>query len=359
MTLLLFSAVTTSNADDKIGPYQQLPTIPIPGGLVRFDISWVDSASETYYLADRTGTPGTGRIDIIDAEHDSFVTSIPGFIGFTGVREMSGPNGVVVVHRRGEFGAGEGHQRDELWVGDGDSTVKVVDLQTRSIVATIPTGGSDRADELAYDPADKIILIANDADTPPFVTFIAAESRTVLGHIFFNGVGGNPQATMGLEQPVWDPQRHRFYMSVPATVANPNGEVDEINPLSETVTREFAITDPNFAGPAGLALLPGQRLMTSTGVVFDARSGATLATIAGVAGDEIWFNPGDNRVYFGNEPVFVVDASTYTIVASFDPGDTHSIAADSENNHIFVPITGGTGVAVFTDSEDQEGRPGK
>jgi hypothetical protein len=42
----------------------------------------------------------------------------------------------------------------ELWAGDGDSTVKVVDLTNNSIVATISTGGKFRADEMAYDPKD-------------------------------------------------------------------------------------------------------------------------------------------------------------------------------------------------------------
>lgn len=345
-TLLALLAVATSSADNKLGPYQQIATIP-NAGLASFDISWVDSATETYYVANRSG----GSVDVIDAEHDTPVTSILGFVGDHG-HGLSGPNGVVVINKRGELGAGEGHRRKELWAGDGDSTVKVIDLETNSVVDSIPTGGVNRADELAYDPVDKIILIANDVDATPFVTFISAETRTVLGHLSY------AQSTGGIEQPVWDPQRHRFYISIPSTVLNPNGEVDEINPKTETVTRFFAITDPNFAGPAGLALLPGQRLITSTGVVFDARTGATLAKIAGIAGDEIWYNHGDNRVYFGNEPVFVVDASTYNIVASFDAGDTHSIAADSENNHIFVPITS-VGVKVYTDDEDQEGRPDK
>jgi hypothetical protein len=224
----------------------------------------------------------------------------------------------------------------------------VVDLETNSVVDSISTGGTHRADELAYDPVDKIILIANDRDAVPFVTFISAETRTVLGSLSY------PQSTGGIEQPVWDSQRHRFYISIPSTVANPNGEVDEINPKTESITRVFAVTDPAFAGPAGLALLPGQRLITSTGVVFDAKTGATLATIAGVAGDEIWYNSGDNRVYFGNEPVFVVDASSYQVITNFDAGNTHSIAADSENNRIFIPVTS-IGVKVYTDNEDQSG----
>ena len=35
-------------------------------------------------------------------------------------------------------------------------------------------------------------------------------------------------------------------------------------------------------------------------MVLDVKTGGTLATIAGVGADEIWFNRGDDRVYFGN-----------------------------------------------------------
>src|SRR5216683_3384541 len=137
-------------------------------------------------------------------------------------------------------------------------------------------------------------------------------------------------------------------------------------------------------GPAGLALLPGERLMTSCGTVLDARSGRVLANVTNpfdgtpVSGDEIWYNPGDDRVYFGDGSgaVTVVDASTYDLVrmsgsavyfglstATIDTspykvltyffpfplpdspplGTTfggHSIAANSSNNHIFVPVIG-------------------
>src|SRR5690242_19848237 len=219
ISLLLFvlvalSVLPTSSADGKIGPYTQLATIaiapppPAPQGLHGFDISWVDTATETYYLADCTATPGAGRIDVIDAEHDTFLYSIPGFVGAGPTREQSGPDGVVVIHKRGELGAGEGNDRLELWAGDGDSTAKVVDLETKSVVDSIPTGGSFRADALCYDPTDKIIMIANDADTPPFVTFISAVSpHPVLAHLSFI------QSNGGLEQCLWDPQRHKFYIA--------------------------------------------------------------------------------------------------------------------------------------------------
>jgi hypothetical protein len=365
--LLIWAVATPADDDDPQGEYPLITTITTPKPLASFDISWVDSESGRYYLADRSAA----AVDVFDAERDTFLYSIPGFVGNIG-RNVSGPNGVVAIHKGNDsFGDDDDRGRSELWAGDGvlpaagsTSHVKVIDLSSKSIVADISTGGNHRADELAYDPADKIILIANDADVPsPFVTFISAESRTVLGKIFYNGTNGAPNTTGGIEQPVWDRQRHKFYISIPSTVANANGEVDEIDPIAMKVTRVFSIpnADVAFAGPAGLALLPGQRLITSTGVVFSAKTGAILAEIAGASGDEIWYNPGDDRVYFGAQPMAVVDAESLKVVATINDGGTHSVAADSENNHVFVPSNAigtatpaATGVQVFTEDENLE-----
>jgi hypothetical protein len=193
------------------------------------------------------------------------------------------------------------------------------------------------------------------------VAFVSQETRSVLGHIsypqaVFPDTSGGPPVNHGMEQPVWDRQTKKFYISVPATVTNPNGEVDEIDPIAMKVTRVFPIL--TSCGPAGLALLTGQRLITSCGVVLSVKTGGTLATINGVAGDEVWFNRGDERVYFGLNPLGVVDAETYQVITTITVGPTHSVAANSENNHIFVPVTG-VGVKVFSESDDQEGHSDK
>jgi hypothetical protein len=59
----------------------------------------------------------------------------------------------------------------------------------RSSPSTCPplalsTGGQGRADELAYDPKDHIILVANDRAVDFFVTFISTENPPhVVGKI--------------------------------------------------------------------------------------------------------------------------------------------------------------------------------
>src|SRR5262249_6429384 len=114
--------------------------------------------------------------------------------------------------------------------------------------------GNHRADELAYDPKDHIILIANDQDTPaPYITFISTLNPPhVLGKILYpNVVFGTPTPTNhGLEQPVWDQKTKRFYLAVPATSTNTSGEVDEIDPIARKITRVF----PTDCNPAGLVL---------------------------------------------------------------------------------------------------------
>lgn len=353
--LAIWVIATSAHDDDDLGPYQKIATITNPP-LNGFDISWVDSAIGRYFLADRANA----GIDVFDAERNTFLFTLDGFVGSKPDRTLGGPNGVVAIHHGAE-GGDDDRGRVEVWAGDGvpkggTSSVKVFDLASRSLIANIPNGGNHRADELAYDPVDQIILIANDADVPaPFVTFISAEGRPsdyhVLGKIVYDGTKGAPLSTGGIEQPVWDGARHKFYISIPSTAKNADGEVDEIDPRAMKVTRVFPITTVPLCGPAGLALLPGQRLITSCGAVLSAVTGNTVATVAGVGGDEIWFNRGDDRVYFGASPMPVVDAESLTVVATINDGGTHSVAADSENNHVFVPVNG-VGVQVFTEEEN-------
>ena len=321
--------------------YYQVTTIALPNGLAGNDISWVDSANGRYYLADRgnaTATPVVPpRLDIIDTEHAQLLGTVTFPIG---------GNGVVAIPRQ-----------HEVWVGDTNSNVDVVDTNTMTITHTISTGGAKRADEIAFDGVHHLVLIANDQDAPPFVSFISTTTYTVLKKINYDGSNGSPQSTGGIEQPLWDGPAGKFYIAIPATTANPNGEIDEVDPVSMSVTRTIATA---CKGPAGLVLIPGQRLMTSCGDVIDIAGAKIVTTVLGVGGDEIWYNAGDERVYFGGGTnrigVSVVDANTYRLLTTLTVGQlipapgtnqtTHSLAADATNNQVYVPVTG-VGVEVW------------
>ncbi len=83
--------------------------------------------------------------------------------------------------------------------------------------------------------------------------------------------------------------------------------------------------------------------------VIDGTSGKILATITTVGGvDETWYNPGDNRYYLAARdmpagPVMgVIDAKTNQWLQNVPTNaNSHSIAVDPSNNHVFVPLQSG------------------
>ena len=372
------------------GAVRLLDTIPTPGSpLLAFDISWVNSHTRRYYLADRSNA----AIDVIDTKDGTFLKQIhasPPFRGFSGSNNTSGPNGVVV----------SGHW---LFATDASSRVVTIDLRTDTTVSDVSTGGKDsnRADELAYDPEDGIILAVNNADDPPFATLISVDKNTgkltVGKRITFDAADVGFDATNGAEQPVWDPGTGHFYLSIPEIDcpkadprcggAFPDGAIAKISPNSTgNVDAEFHV---QLCQPAGLTLGPKQDLLLGCSVIFntageawtgltdpnsaaptqvimDAKTGAIDKVVKGVGGsDEVWFNKGDGNYYTGSrenpgavliagntpaDPVLgVIDADDQTLiqlVPTFDTpaaspaprGSAHSVAVDSRNNHAFVPL---------------------
>jgi hypothetical protein len=350
------------------------------GALYSFDISYVDPSTGNYFLADRSNRV----VDFVDSI-GRYVTGIPAnpaFAGFTGSNATSGPNGVVAAF-------------PWLFVTDANSRVVTIDLRNNSTVSNASTGGAPglRADELAYDPTHGVLLVVNNADTPPFATFVIVNQSTghltVSARITFDAAHG-VDAQNGAEQPVWDGTLNRFFLTIPQIGSNvQNGGVVRINPFSASVEATYPV---NFCGPAGLTLGPNQNLFIGCNKVFDTNgnvwdpngavpadprdviingnNGAILATVHGVgAGDEVWFNPGTGNYYAtgsgsperplsgnGSTPAGVVDASfgilsqrfpTYNVAAVTTPttghpahpaGTSHSIAANANNNLVFVPL---------------------
>lgn len=353
------------------------------GGMYVFDISFVDQATQTYYLADRSNA----AVDVVDASTGQFTRQIsasPPFAGFTGNNATSGPDGVVAAF-------------PWLFVTDAKSRVVSFDLRTTppTQVSDVTTKAGDplRADELAYDPQHGTLLVINNADTPPFGTLISVDKNTgkltVGKQIPFDAAHG-VDAQNGAEQPVWDADLNRFFLSIPQIGPNvANGGVIRINPFSATVEATYPV---QFCGPAGLTLGPSQDLFIGCNTVFDtmgnvwnpagtvpadprdviidAKTGSIDANVFGVgAGDEVWFNAGDGNYYAtgsgspqrplpattaqGSTPAGVVDAKDRALLQLFPTfnvpavttgtgqhpsGTSHSIAANSHNNLVFVPL---------------------
>src|SRR6516162_2355949 len=155
--------LTTASAEPKADEVFSITAVIFEPGTASFksgDISFDDPAIKMYFNADRTNN----AIDRVHTDANPLVIDWLAKGGFTGLTKDHGPNGVVTAN-----------DSTEVWAGDGDSTVKVVQLSApTAIFKTIPTGGTLRADELCYDPVDNLVMVANDRDAELFVTFIDA-----------------------------------------------------------------------------------------------------------------------------------------------------------------------------------------
>ena len=360
-------------------------TVTIPGSsattpFVSGDISWVDPSLGAYFFADRS----LNGIDVINTSTKA-ITQLDhgGFVGFTGNNNTSGPNGVLTVdhHARGDGDHdGDDHRRTEVWAGDGNSTVKVIDYKTGEVLHTISTGGMNRADELCYDPAEHLIQIANDADTPPFISFIPTEgpkAYTVIKQIKFDGLAGDgPNATNGIEQCQWNPREGRIYLNIPEVNGSgsdtADGNVVVIDPRTLKIVRIIDIPIADCAGPQGMALGPAPQILLGcnapsipsgvrNSVVIHEDTGAVISVLAALGGaDEVWFNPGDGHYFLGdsaatpNRIIGVVDSlndhpDQSIIIAPATPATNkgaHSVAADPVRNEAYVPIPNNSGSTI-------------
>jgi len=140
------------------------------------------------------------------------------------------------------------------------------------------------------------------------------------------------------------------------------GTVDEIdprigNPNGPVVVNSFVVKN---CMPSGAVQGPGNNFLITCenhdGVTFppneyviDGKTGAILATIDKVGGvDEAWFNKGDNRYYLAARDMpqgavlGVIDAATNQWLQNVRTNsNSHSIAVEPSNNHVFVPMQSG------------------
>lgn len=338
LSAVLLLICAGAQAGPVAAPLTRVATLHVPGNpLAVFDIGFVN-ADGVYALADRSN----GGLDFFNAATGAFLGRATGFVGYSkaGGFDASGPNGVVAVGR------------DEFWAGDGNSTVKAVDLRTKKIVASISTGGRKRTDEMTYDARDRLVVAVNNADDPPFVSFISTRTRKLVGRLELN------RASDGAEQPVWDPATGLIYLSIPSLDhIKAHGAVAVINPRTRKLIRYMPVSR---CMPAGLALGPHHHLLLgcsddAVASGFPARSfvmttsGRIVARLPKVGGsDEVWSDPRAHRYYLaavantGGPVLGVVDSLTDRWLANLPTGaHAHSVAADARTGKVFVPIAAG------------------
>jgi len=167
----------------------------------------------------------------------------------------------------------------------------------------------------------------------------------------------------GLGGSVWNPNTGHFLLAnANATADLTVGTVDEIDPRVGSPNGPIVINSfvmPNCM-PTSIVQGPGNNFLVGCAdhdgeafppneYVIDGTSGAIVATINNVGGvDEIWYNPGDNRYYLaardmpGGPVLGVIDAKTNQWLQNVPTNaNSHSVAVDSNTNHVFVPLQAG------------------
>jgi hypothetical protein len=388
---------------DPASALSLLKTIPINGTaafpntqMFSFDISFVDPANGLYYLADRSNA----ALDVIDTTGnnagicgptdtgpDTLCGQIGGsstgqanFTGDTGVTATSGPDGVAAAFPC-------------VFAGDGNSRLLSFNWSNATkVVTALSTGGKFRVDEMAIDPADSLVIAANNADDPAFTTIVSYNKTTcVLSNPIkttFTTLPGGHMNTNGIEQPVWDPTTKRFYVSLPeidgpGNGTGPTGAVARITTggVIETI---YGI---NYMQPAGLTVGPNGDLLVGSNSVFDLAgkkcsavvatasttprivppicettagpqeaicnpgrgctpTNGSLVAVQGVGGgDEVWFNKGDGNYYVTagnnpNGPVLGVIASVVNTLTQQIPTVYAQQAVGVPNTASFVHSSG-------------------
>jgi hypothetical protein len=412
--LVLLSALAAwANEGNDDRAIRLLKTIPVPvttdnntaGAMYSFDISWVDQERQLYFLADRSNRV----VDVVDAKTGTFLKQIAPtpphnpFAGFTpcvpldghSANDCVGPNGVTTAEAPFPW----------LFVTDAPSRLLCINFITGQTISEVKTSDTEitRADELAYDPTDGLILAINNAASPPFGTFVRVDKQTcdltVLNRIVLDTAHG-VDAQGGAEQPVWEPDTGRFYLSIPqvgSTVSS--GGVVRIAPNDTMVEAVYPV---QFCAPAGLTVGPHHNLFIGCNLVFNTaghvwdpagtvtaapkdvilnvETGKTTDVLGVGAGDEVWFNKGDGNYYAtgsvspfrptlassaqGATPLGVVDAkdkkilqqvttfnvpavSTGPLESQHPAGTAHSVAANAANNYVFVPLPANNAFSAF------------
>jgi hypothetical protein len=298
-------------------------SVPNGGKITSFDISFVDPVAGFYVLGDRTNK----GVDVIDTATNTFQL-IAGQGLFTGVvlvngvanNNLSGPDGVMIV------------RHSEIWAGDGDSTLKFLSLGNGALLGQVSTGGQFRVDEMCYDTVHDIGFVANNADSPPFITAVALRGHRILGKIVFDGVSnGTPLASNGIEQCVFNPRDGKIYVTVPE-INGPGdntaaGGVSRINPLTLQVEATFVVPIGICSGPQGLAVGP---VVGNYGELLTGCNGSPAPDFAALPRSTALIDDGSASGTFGN--AIALPAQAGNDMVTFNSGDNHYYLARSGNN---------------------------
>jgi hypothetical protein len=303
-------------------------------------------------LSDRTNK----GVHVVSLANETQIGFIGGFV--TGLvngslsSSISGPDGIVILANR-----------NEMYVGDGDGTVKVINLFTNTIVANVSTGSKKRADEFAYNPSTQIVVVTNANESPPMVNILNATSHSTIGNISFSGASG-------LEQPAFNPGDSQFYISVPETTGAPGGAVQMINVIKGSLSIAKTLPIPSCA-PAGIVFGPANQVFIgcsgsqtssfgySASYIMDVTTGSIIANISGITGSDQVTYSAKTGYYYASAylntvngvptPILAVIAANGTVLQKIatDNVTAHAVSVDERTGNMVVPVKA-KGIQIYS-----------
>jgi hypothetical protein len=295
---------------------------------------YIDQDTGLGYLVDKDNK----AVDIIDTRTDTFVGHITGFTGTINSGATSGPNGIISIN------AGA-----ELWVSDGDGTIKVIEPRSGKVTDTIATGGSKRANAMAYDAKDHVVIVANPNDKPAFLSLVSTDP----GHKILAKIPVD-DAAESLERSDYHASTGMFYTDVPVLRGDPNrGGLAQTDPGTGKLVKVHAL---DHCHPHSIALVADSIMFLDCSLapepggspaVFDVASGKAEANLVdlGASGDTV-VNPKRGQHYqsassaLGGPALLVVDIKTREPAQKIPTSNgAQSIGIALANNHVYLPTT--------------------
>lgn len=279
---------------DAKAPLRLVQAIPLPNVEGYFDHMAVDVKGQRLFV------PGEHQrtIEVIDLRTGKDIHTITGFGG--------DPRKTIYLP-----------QTNEIWVDDGDATVKAFSGETYELVKNIPLSGHDLdndsrrvPDNGVYDPATGLFYLGDRADglkkegIKGSIEIVDTKSGKFLGSIEVDGL--NP-AGLAL-----DPKSSKLYV-----VTGDTSNVIVIDREQRKVLATWPITggpEPHAVAFDGAhhRLLIGSRVKRShiykpgKLVVMDSDTGRVIDAIDTEGGvDEVVFEPKSGRVYYTGTTGFV------------------------------------------------------
>jgi hypothetical protein len=243
---------------------------------------------------------------------------------------------------------------------------------------------------MCWDPHHHLVMMANNADDPPFVSIYSTTGPTLKAQIIFDNAHlpkfFKNKATDGIEQCEYDHRIGKFVIAVPEIDGDGHnsvaGGVAVIDPNSFAVEGVFPVDHEQCAGPQGVAIGPDHQILLGcntpsgghtnpggvkpdnpgngkfrTVIIDDRHPSHIIKAFDNESGaDMVWFNPGNGHYFLARsnaggglggplatQRLGVIDAEALKADADVSLGaqgapNNHSVAADLVTNRTFVPI---------------------